>query len=188
VYKKAVLLAAKQLFLRRRPSGRRWFRFRLLIVSLRRSHEARKLSSNGQLRLLDEGPIQRAFTVFVDGVREIDVEAALRYAKVAPAPDLLVYTRMGADVVLRRLAQRERGLSARLGREGHGRAARVLAEAEQMLDRVTSELEQQGVALIRVGPCETERAERQVVDCVLSSRADKRRDPRQTGVAFAHPG
>lgn len=180
VYKRAVLLAARQLFLGRRPLGDKWFGFRLFVVALGRSCEARDSSFEGQVSLLDEGPIQRAFTVFVNGAGEVNHRAAIRYAQLVPLPDVLVYVKVITEVALYRLQERQRGLPVRFQLEEPESVAWVLAQAEQMLDQIASELQQQGVKVITVESDNPKEVERRVFEGVVSSlpwRTSRKVDP-----------
>ena len=127
-------LAVWYLLMSRRSVHDKVFAARLFFVALGNYWRVRTHTLADQIVLFDEGVVHRAFTVFVDGRREIDLAAIRRYAHMIPLPDVLVYLKVSPDVALERTHARPRGLSRRFQGLSPGQECGVMADSAHMLD------------------------------------------------------
>jgi shikimate kinase len=133
-WRTAIRISAICLASSRRPWREKLFALRLLVVSLGRYHAAQ--SRRTPIVMMDEGFIQRCFTVLVDGPEEVSGEMVRRLASAGPHGDMVVHLKIDPEVALRRLSVRQRGLPPRFAMLSH---AELLATF-RMADRSFGEI------------------------------------------------
>lgn len=139
---RAFALGVRSVAVDSRSLRHKLFACRALAASL----QTKRLSSPGDgVLVIDEGVVQRAFMLFVDTSGGADVDAACRYVRAAPLPDVLVYLRVHAETAAaRQRARREYleklppvvGLPNRILTLERARLSATMAEGQRLLDAV----------------------------------------------------
>lgn len=140
IYYGTIWMAFRQLAASRRSLGEKVLAFRWVIVALGRYQMAASLAGDRALVVFDEGIMQRAFTLFQDIGGAGGSEAVRSYVRSAPLPDVVVRVRVNPKIALRRLSQRDRGLSARFAEASPEQLLRIMKDGQQMFDTMLEEL------------------------------------------------
>jgi shikimate kinase len=111
--------------------------FRWMLASARRYMMA--VGEGEAMVLLDEGPMQRAFTFFVDHGGQVHAQAARSYMKMVPLPDVLVFAKVDPEVTLQRLSQRPRWLPKRFTDASPEQLLRVMSDGQAMFEGMLEE-------------------------------------------------
>jgi hypothetical protein len=128
----ALLLAVLVLVRSTRPLADRRDAFRFVAATIA-GHEAARRRPD-RVWLLDEGPVQRAFMLFVDADRTASDDAVVRFARRMPASDAVVWADADVDEVLRRRTSRDRGVPPRLAQLDDATLRGRLEEGRRVLE------------------------------------------------------
>lgn len=149
--KRLICLAVRHLLMSRGSKDERLFLARLFLAALTRYRYIHSHRLWDWIILLDEGIVQRAVTIFVDGQREIDLSAVDDYARMIPTPDVLVYVKTDPEVAIQRAQTRpERGLSSRFQNLNPEHLYKVMTDAEFMLNNLVESIQRINATTVRV--------------------------------------
>lgn len=119
----------------------------------------RDAAARPEISVFDEGIVQRAFSLFVDG--SAAPERLVRsFVSTAPAPDLLILMSVEPAAAVLRLRGRERGLSPRISRLKPSHQLTALHDADELLLTVARGLRgrEPSMGLFRVDSAASEAA------------------------------
>jgi thymidylate kinase len=171
-----VFLAMRNILVSRRPSAETARAVRWFLTCLGNHWKARLTIPGENIVLADEGLAQKMFSLFVSARDEIDLAAVRDYARLLPAPDLLIYLVVDPAVAATRALARPRRRARRFQTLDDATRRTVFANAARALDVLVDEMRStRSVHVIVIDTNDLDRATTELdghVDTFLATTSD----------------
>ena len=110
--------------------------FRLFAVCLNRYSLIRKITNENTIVMFEEGMLQRAMTIFVDGLSDVNLRSAQLYLRKIPLPDVLIYLKIKESDAMHHTFQRPRGAIRRFQSLNESQIQKFMSDGALLLEQI----------------------------------------------------